>query len=90
MATVTAFALFFILWWVMLFVTLPFGHRTQDDDGEVTLGTVSSAPSKPWMLRKIIVNTVVSIIVFGAFWVAVKYFGLSLATFDFLGPQPVG
>ena len=44
-------ALFFILWWLVLFAVLPFGLKTQDDDGDVTLGTVSSAPRGPHMLR---------------------------------------
>ncbi len=87
MAGITAFAIYFIMWWVLLFATLPFGHRTQDEEGDITLGTVSSAPAKPWMLRKILVNTVVTSVVFTAFWYAVKYHGLSFATFDFLGPQ---
>ena len=28
----------------VLFAVLPFGHRSQDDAGDITLGTVSSAP----------------------------------------------
>ena len=30
----TAFAIYFVLWWVMLFLTLPFGVRSQHEDGE--------------------------------------------------------
>ncbi|MBN9549323.1 MAG: DUF1467 family protein, partial [Alphaproteobacteria bacterium] len=39
-------ALFFVTWWLALFVVLPFGVRTQDEDHDVTLGTVSSAPAR--------------------------------------------
>ena len=87
MSGLTAFAVFFILWWVMLFATLPFGHRTQDDEGEITLGTVSSAPVHPNMGRKLLVNTVISAMIFAALWLAVEKFGLSFSSFDFLGPQ---
>jgi len=30
----TGFAIYFVLWWVVLFVTLPFGVRSQHEDGE--------------------------------------------------------
>ena len=30
----TAFAIYFVLWWITLFVTLPFGVRSQHEDGE--------------------------------------------------------
>ena len=29
----TGFAIYFVLWWVTLFVTLPFGVRSQHEDG---------------------------------------------------------
>ena len=30
----TAFAIYFVLWWLVLFLTLPFGIRSQHEDGE--------------------------------------------------------
>jgi predicted secreted protein len=30
----TALAIYFVLWWVTLFLTLPFGVRSQHEDGE--------------------------------------------------------
>ncbi|WP_322988045.1 MULTISPECIES: DUF1467 family protein [unclassified Hoeflea] len=41
----TSFAIFFIIWWVVLFTVLPFSARSQADEGEVTLGTTHSAPA---------------------------------------------
>lgn len=41
----TAFAIYFIIWWVVLFTVLPFSARSQADEGEVTLGTTHSAPA---------------------------------------------
>lgn len=87
MESITLFALYFILWWVMLFVTLPFGIHTQDDEGDVTLGTTSSAPLKPWGLRKFVVNTIATTIVFAILWFAVEKLGFGIDSFDFLGPQ---
>ena len=41
----TGFAIYFIIWWVVLFTVLPFSARSQADEGEVTLGTTHSAPA---------------------------------------------
>ena len=30
----TGLAIYFVLWWLVLFVTLPFGVRSQHEDGE--------------------------------------------------------
>jgi hypothetical protein len=40
----TAFAIYFVLWWVVLFLTLPFGVRSQHEDGESVAGTDPGAP----------------------------------------------
>ena len=29
----TAFAIYFVMWWIVLFLTLPFGVRSQHEDG---------------------------------------------------------
>ena len=47
MSWVSFTALFFATWWVVLFAVLPFSVRTQDDEQDVTLGTVASAPRGP-------------------------------------------
>ena len=40
----TAFAIYFVMWWVTLFLTLPFGVRSQHEDGEGAPGTDPGAP----------------------------------------------
>ena len=44
MSWLTIAALYFILWWVVLFAVLPFGVRSQDESGEVEAGTDPGAP----------------------------------------------
>ncbi|RWL47957.1 MULTISPECIES: DUF1467 family protein [unclassified Mesorhizobium] len=61
-------ALFFVTWWLALFIVLPFSLRTQDDDKDVTLGTVSSAPRGPHMRRAFLRATVVTVVVMGTFY----------------------
>jgi predicted secreted protein len=60
----TAFAIYFVIWWVVLFLTLPFGVRSQHEDGEGAPGTDPGAPIATRMGQKLIWTTVISAIVF--------------------------
>ena len=78
MTWVSVAALYFILWWLVLFATLPFGLKTQDEEEDVTLGTVSSAPKGPHMLRAFVRTTIVSALILGGFYALTKGLGLGL------------
>ena len=56
----TAFAIYFVIWWITLFLTLPFGVRSQHEDGEGVAGTDPGAPIMARMGRKLIWTTVIS------------------------------
>lgn len=73
----SAVAIYFVIWWVVLFAILPIGVRTQDEVGEVTPGTMPSAPHKPLLVRKAMITTCVAAIVFAIF-VAITRSGLSI------------
>ena len=64
----TGFAIYFVLWWVVLFVTLPFGIRSQHEDGasssQAIPGTDPGAPVTTGMGRKLIWTTVISAVIF--------------------------
>ena len=60
----TAFAIYFVLWWIVLFVTLPFGVRSQHEDGSGAPGTDPGAPIATLMGRKLIWTTVISAVIF--------------------------
>ncbi|GLR84965.1 DUF1467 family protein [Bradyrhizobium iriomotense] len=60
----TALAIYFVLWWVTLFVTLPFGVRSQHEDGVGAPGTDPGAPILTGMRNKLIWTTLLSAIVF--------------------------
>ena len=60
----TAFAIYFVLWWIVLFVTLPFGVRSQHEDGDGVPGTDPGAPIKSQMGRKLIWTTIISAVIF--------------------------
>ena len=87
MGWISFLAIYFILWWVVLFAMLPFGLRTQDEEEDVTLGTVSSAPRGPHMLRALLLTTVVSGLIFGVFYAVIVWVGLSFDSIPHLGPR---
>jgi predicted secreted protein len=62
----TGFAIYFVLWWVTLFVTLPFGVRSQHEEGDATPGTDPGAPVASRMGRKLIWTTLLSALVYAA------------------------
>ena len=78
MTWVSVAAIYFILWWIVLFATLPFGLKTQDEEEDVTLGTVSSAPKGPHMLRAFVRTTIVSALILGGFYLLTKGLGLGV------------
>jgi predicted secreted protein len=75
----SGFAVFFIVWWTVLFAILPLGVRSQAEEGHVTLGSDPGAPAVPNLRRKLIITTAVSAVVYGLIWaIYVKnIFGLS-------------
>jgi predicted secreted protein len=65
----TAFAIYFVLWWIVLFLTLPFGVRSQHEDGEGAPGTDPGAPVLARMGRKLLWTTIISTVIYGiAMW----------------------
>ena len=55
-----AFAIYFIIWWIVLFAMLPIGVRTSEEAGEKSVpGAAESAPHVPNLLPKMLATTVV-------------------------------
>jgi len=71
-------ALFFVTWWTVLFAILPFGLRTQDEEQDVTLGTVPSAPRGPHMLRALLWTTLVTAVILGTAFVVINVLGYGI------------
>jgi predicted secreted protein len=68
MSWTTGLAIYFVAWWVVLFAVLPFGVRSQHEDGMITPGTDPGAPVMPWLIRKVIWTTVVTAALCGLFF----------------------
>src|SRR5712675_1481503 len=60
----TAIAIYFIIWWTVLFAVLPWGVRSQEESGTVAPGTDPGAPAIPRLGRKLIWTSIVAAIVF--------------------------
>jgi predicted secreted protein len=81
-----AIAIYFIIWWTVLFAVLPIGVRTQGEEGAVVPGTPESAPAAPRLLRVVLLTTVISALVFATLWALVRYGVVDLNTW--LGRTP--
>jgi predicted secreted protein len=84
----TAFAIYFVVWWVTLFVTLPFGVRSQHEDGLGAPGTDPGAPIATQMGRKLIWTTIISAVIFGVGWWAYQAGHLSIERLSRLMGMP--
>jgi predicted secreted protein len=60
----TAFAIYFVIWWITLFLTLPFGIRSQHEDGGGAAGTDPGAPVVSRMGPRLLWTTVLSAAIF--------------------------
>lgn len=78
MSITTAIATYFVLWWLVLFVVLPFGIRSQHETGEVSPGTDPGAPAIPRLLARLVWTTIVAAVVFAAMYVVYVYRLVSL------------
>lgn len=59
-----AVAIYFVMWWIVLFAVLPFGVQSQEEGGAVSPGTERGAPVAPLILRKAIWTTGISAALF--------------------------
>ena len=60
MSWTTIAAIYFIVWWIVLFAVLPWGVRSQHEAGEIVPGSDPGAPAIPRLGLKIIWTTIVS------------------------------
>ena len=82
MSLTTAAAIYFIIWWVVLFAVLPWGVRSQVESGDVVPGSDPGAPAVPNLVAKLVWTTVVATIVFALAATAYVY---RVVTLDQLG-----
>jgi predicted secreted protein len=68
-----AAAIYFVLWWLVLFAVLPWGVRSQHEGDDMPAGTDPGAPQRPLLVRKALATTIISTVLFAigyAAWAA--------------------
>jgi len=73
MSITLSLAIYFVIWWLVLFTILPIGVSTQGEEGDVVPGTPESAPATPRLGRKFLLTTIVAGIIFAAFYASVEW-----------------
>lgn len=56
-------ALYFVIWWILVFAVLPFGIRSQVETGEVVTGSEPGAPSVHGLQEKAIWTSLLASVV---------------------------
>jgi predicted secreted protein len=79
MSLVTGAAIYFIIWWMTLFLVLPFGVRR---DNQIEEGNDPGAPAMSRMWVKVAVNTGVALVVWAIVYAIIEF---DLITLDDLG-----
>ena len=69
MPVTTAIAIYFLIWWVVLFAVLPFGVRSQHEGGDIAPGTDPGAPVIPRLGWKLVWTTLASAAIFAGCYV---------------------
>jgi predicted secreted protein len=68
-------AIFLTIWFTVLFAVLPFGVRSQHEEGNMVAGTDPGAPVAPRLVAKAIWTTAISAVIFAALAVFANYMG---------------
>jgi predicted secreted protein len=74
----TALAIYFVIWWIVLFAVLPWGVHSQHESGEVAPGTDPGAPVLANVRLKLVWTTIVASLVFAAWFVAYAFHLISV------------
>ena len=69
-----AIAVYFTMWWTVLFAVLPFGVRSQQEGGEVVAGSEPGAPIAPLLMKKAVWTTLASAVLFAGLMIFMVYF----------------
>jgi predicted secreted protein len=74
MGPITSVAIYFTIWWTVLFAVLPLGMQSHHEAGiNHGDGGDPGAPVNPNLKRKFITTTWVSALLFAVFWLIVRF-----------------
>ncbi|HYZ62408.1 MAG TPA: DUF1467 family protein [Acetobacteraceae bacterium] len=70
MSWFTAFVVFVLVWWTVLFAVLPFGTKPEAEPDSVT--GWRGAPERPLIGRKLLATTLISLVIWGAIMLVIR------------------
>ena len=89
MTLASAIAIYFIIWWLVLFIVLPFGIRNAHETGEIVEeGNEPGAPINPRIVQKAVVTTILATAVFSVFYLAITRGWLNHDSLPFYNTMP--
>ena len=69
-------AVYFTIWWTVLFAILPIGVRSLHEEGGGSAGSDPGAPANPRLGMKALWTTLVASVVFAVVWLVAEYYTL--------------
>ena len=79
MGWASGIAVYLIIWWVVIFMVLPWGVRTVDD-AEIVKGHASSAPKRPRILAKAAVTSLIAAVLWAIVYAIIESGVISFRT----------
>jgi len=64
---------FVVVWWLVFFMSLPFGVRGQWEDGSVDEGTEAGAPQATGLGKKALITTGIAVVIWTVVWLTVRF-----------------
>ena len=81
----SAIVLFAVIWFMVLFIALPIGLRTQGDEGDVVPGTMAGSPANLNMKRKLWIVTGISAVLWVVIAGVILSGAITVRDLDFFG-----
>ena len=66
----TGLAVYFVIWWISLFIVLPWGNKPEE---KVIIGNEKSAPAKPRILVKFLITTLLAAFIWFCLWLVIYF-----------------
>lgn len=88
MTITSAIVLYSVIWFLTLFLVLPFRMVTQGEAGDVVPGTPSSAPHNADMARKLKITTLIATFLWAVMTAVILSGMIGIRDFDFRNRMP--
>ena len=82
MNPVSAVVVYIVIWWLVLFLVLPFGVRRNENPD---IGHDPGAPARPMLWRKVAITTAIATVLFAAVYGVIEF---EVVTLQDLGVEP--